>query len=755
MRKLAITALAFSAAVFLANFILPAAWLPALAALSLTAAAAVFSMRRKWLRAVVLALLGFGLGLSCFYVHYRMTTEKALLLDGETREITAVLVDYPQVYEQYTRGEVQIQSGDLPRLKMLVYDYSMELSGYIPGQQLRFEAKLSRADRLYGDSYDYYNTRGIYLRGTVRSEITALARSDALRFLPRRLSHRLASYIDQVFPEDTRSFMHGLLLGDKSGLYQDTGLYAAMSRAGFMHVVAVSGMHVSFLVSFVQLALGKRRRSALFCIALVWLFVLTSGASPSAVRAGVMQSFLLFAPLVNRENDPVTSLSAALALLLLFNPHAAASVSLQLSFAAVAGILCLSERIHDRLMGCLPEGRGSRLLHGPVSILASSLGVMVFTVPLTAIHFGYVSLISPITNILGLWAVSLCFCGGFAACAAVLVFRPLGAGLAWLASWLVRFLMQLVKAVAAIPFGVIYFQHWTTIGWLILCYVLFFVFSLTRLSPRRKVLCPLLLSVALLTAATVGTSLAYRARTGTIGILDVGQGQCIAVLSGKQAALIDCGGLGTLDDAGESAAAFLNSRGYRTVHTLVLTHTDTDHVNGIPMLLELMKVERILLPANTDAESETLEQIRACAQRHGTRLERLDADETFTVGGAEFRAFAPDPDVKGNNACLSAVVTLGDYDMLVTGDMSLSAESALLEKHPLQDIELLIVGHHGSRFAASEELLSRIGAHTAAISVGYNNYGQPAPETLARLQAAGYEKVYRTDQDGTVELRIG
>ena len=87
--------------------------------------------------------------------------------------------------------------------------------------------------------------------------------------------------------------------------------------------------------------------------------------------------------------------------------------------------------------------------------------------------------------------------------------------------------------------------------------------------------------------------------------------------------------------------------------------------------------------------------------------------------------------------------------------MSLSAESALLEKHPLQDIELLIVGHHGSRFAASEELLSRIGAHTAAISVGYNNYGQPAPETLARLQAAGYEKVYRTDQDGTVELRIG
>ena len=561
MRKLAITALAFSAAVFLANFILPTVWLPVLAALSLTASAAVSTLRRRWLRAAVLALMGFGLGMSCFYVHYRLTTEKAQQLDGETREIIAVLVDYPQVYERYTRAEVQIQNPDLPKLKMLVYDYSMALSGYEPGRQIRFEAKLSRADRLYGGSYDYYNTRGIYLKGTAKSEITALSRSHSPRFLPRRISHRLASYIDDVFPEDTRSFMRGLLLGDKSDLYQDSGLYASMSRAGFMHVVAVSGMHVAFLVSFVQLLLGKRRGSTVFCIALVWLFVLTAGSSPSAVRAGVMQSFLLFAPLVNRENDPVTSLSAALALLLLFNPYAAASVSLQLSFAAVAGILCLGERIHDRMMEWVPEGKASRILHGPVSILASSLGAMVSTVPLTAIHFGYVSLLSPITNILGLWAVSLCFCGGFAACAAAIVYKPIGAGLAWLISWLVRYLMQLVKAVASIPFGVVYFQHWTSISWLVLCYLLFFAFSLTRLSVRRKVLYPLLLSAFLLAASSLGTSLAYRSRLGTIGVLDVGQGQCIAVLSGKEAALIDCGGLGTLDDAGETAAAFLNSRG--------------------------------------------------------------------------------------------------------------------------------------------------------------------------------------------------
>jgi competence protein ComEC len=100
------------------------------------------------------------------------------------------------------------------------------------------------------------------------------------------------------------------------------------------------------------------------------------------------------------------------------------------------------------------------------------------------------------------------------------------------------------------------------------------------------------------------------------------------------------------------------------------------------------------------------------------------------------------------------LVSLGSYDMLVTGDSSKSAEREFLQRHPLEDLELLIVGHHGSRYASSGELLGSIGADTAVISVGYNNFGHPTYETLERLNAYGYT-IYRTDLNGTIEFYIG
>ena len=106
-----------------------------------------------------------------------------------------------------------------------------------------------------------------------------------------------------------------------------------------------------------------------------------------------------------------------------------------------------------------------------------------------------------------------------------------------------------------------------------------------------------------------------------------------------------------------------------------------------------------------------------------------------------------------NERCLSAVISVGGFDMLITGDMNQTAERELLKEHELRDLDLLVVGHHGSKYAACGELLSGIGAHSAIVSSGYNTFGHPAAETLARLAQYGYH-VFRTDEEGTVELRI-
>ena len=157
-----------------------------------------------------------------------------------------------------------------------------------------------------------------------------------------------------------------------------------MSRSGFMHIVAVSGMHIAFLVGLIRLLFGSSRRSSIFCISMVWCFTLLTGAGASTVISSFMQTMLLSAPVVYRENDPITSLSAALAVILLRNPFAAASISLQLSFGAMAGIICFSGRIYGFLRRWIPAKSAFKPLDYIMATAASSIAVMVFVLPFRA-----------------------------------------------------------------------------------------------------------------------------------------------------------------------------------------------------------------------------------------------------------------------------------------------------------------------------------------------------------------------------------
>ena len=754
MRRLAIASFAFSAAIFACNYIIPGAWPPVCAVVFAVCGAALACMRRKWLRGFVLALIAAAVGFGCFYVHEQRTRVPARALDGETLSVTARLLEYPQAYDGYCRARVRLEGEGLPRVEAMLYDNGFWLSAAEPGQRLVFTGKLSAADTRYGEKYDYYNARDIYLTINARSAVLCLDRGFDLRTIPARIHRALSRRVEQLFPEDVLPFVHALMLGDKTALYRDLGLELAMSRAGLMHVVAVSGMHIAFLVGLLQLLLGRSRRCSLLCIALIWLFVLVTGAGPSSVRAGVMQSLLLFAPVVRRENDPPTSLSAALALLLLVNPYAAASVSLQLSFASVAGIMLFTERLHE--IFTLPFNLG--IFRRPVEFLmdglAVSLGAMVFSVPLMALHFGMVALLSPLSNFFALWAVSLCFSASYLACFLSMLLPALGAAAAWLAAWAARYVILVARLVSAVPFAALYMKNAYAGLWLLFCYAAFAVAALCPIRKWMRLLLPAGLSALALLLVMGLTRASYSATPGVITVLDVGQGQCICVFSGDRTVVIDCGGLWTLDDAGETAGAYLRACGREKVDLLLLTHLHEDHANGVPMLLEMVVVDKIVLPEEPDADDALMAAISEGAKRRDTELLLLRGDLRTELGGIACALYAPQGEGSVNERCIMSRISLGGYDMLVTGDSSMAQERALLAREPLDGIELLIAGHHGARSASSGELLGGIGADTAVISVGYNNYGHPAQETLERFAAYGYN-VYRTDRDGDLTIRVG
>ncbi len=752
LRKLAIFTFSFSAAIFLAHFLVSLSALCLLSGCFVLLGTLLLLRRQKWMLGLVLACFGLSVGFFCYFLHAQRTIQPAVQLDGETRVIHGKVLSYPQIYEGYCRVDLALEGDGLPHPNALLYVDGDAIKSAKPGDHLSCEAKLKRADVRYGESYDRYLSRDLYLIANAKSDPLLRDGGFDLLSVPVRVNRIVADQVEAVFPADSAAFMKSLMLGDRGDFNRDESLRLALSRSGFMHIVAVSGMHVAFLVGLIQLLFGKTKRSSWICLILIWFFVFVTGASPSALRAAIMQSFMLIAPLFQRENDPVTALSTALALILLANPFSCASVSLQLSFAAMAGILCLAEPITRAISGLFSENWAERL-RLPIAAAGSSLAVMAFTVPLSALHFGSVPLLSPLTNVLGLWAVSFCFCGGYLSCILGFVFYPLGKCAAWLCAWLARYLFLVSRAVASIPYASLSINGLLPILWIILVYLLVIIVYFSKLDTWKKIFLPIMLG-GLTLALMLGVSRQdYRSGLGVISVIDVGQGQCIAVMSGDQTMVIDCGGIYSAENAGEKAGSYLLSCGRDHVDVLILTHLHEDHCNGAATLMELLPVTRMIFPEGVPDEDGMLDELLSAAERHSTEVLLLAEDLEIDLGQIRAKLFAPGESGVANERCLMAVVSLSDYDMLVTGDSSKTAEKALLETHPLHDLELLIVGHHGSRYASSGELLESIGADTAVISVGYNTFGHPTYETLERLAAYGYN-IYRTDLNGNVEIRL-
>ena len=755
MRILARAAMAYSAAIFAANYLLPQSWLLYAALLSALMAAGLMLLQRKWLRGLSLCLVFFALGLTYFQCHHARTDARAEDCDGGTYTIYGELMAYPAVYDGYCRLELRLLGEELPKGKAIVYDNDFTGTQLAPGDRVRFTGRVRTADKVYGEDYDGYYSRGIYYKITAIEPVTLCQRGGALRYLPVKLNRLLAERVSDLFPADCTAYMRALLLGDKSLLYEDEALALTMSRAGLMHTVAVSGMHVVFLVGLLQFVFGAGRRSALIGLGLVWVFVLVTGASPSAVRAGVMQSLLLMAPVLRRENDPPTSLSLALALILLNNPYAAASVSLQLSFAAMAGILCFSGRIYGWFCARWEAVERRFLLRYLIGNLSTTLSVMVFTAPLTALYFGYVPLLSIVGNVAALWSVSLCFMGGWIACLASLL-PLLGQGLAWLCAWLcawlARYILLAARVISSLPGAVVYTETRGLWIWLAACYGMFLLCGLFGKKNWLRFGVPGLAAVLSLYLLLRCTAWDYAKGRDTIAVLDVDQGLCVAAMAGDSTVLIDCGGINSLDNAGELAGRYLLSRGRKSVDTLVLTHFHQDHSNGVAMLMEMVPLRQLVVPAMTE---ELPLDIQNSARQHGVEITYISRDSLLSVGeGITASLYAPAENNRGNESCMAIHLEVGDYQALITGDSPMTEERRLVRDYQLEGTELLVSGHHGSAYASSTQLLAELGGDTAVISVGFNSYGHPAEETLERLALYGYN-VYRTDKDGTVEIRIG
>ena len=215
--------------------------------------------------------------------------------------------------------------------------------------------------------------------------------------------------------------------------------------------------------------------------------------------------------------------------------------------------------------------------------------------------------------------------------------------------------------------------------------------------------------------------------------------------------VVDCGG--DSEESGEIAARFLQSRGEFRVENLVLTHFDADHCNGAVQLLNRERVERLYLP-QTEDESGLRETILTAAKNRKTAVYFVENDRVLPDCGVEITVFGPNPGKNSNETCLCVLASAGKYDILITGDLPEQAEYRMMSTHDLPDVELLVAGHHGAKTSTSAALLEKTQPETILVSVGKgNSFGHPSQEMLERTAQIG-AKVCRTDECGSITIRI-
>jgi len=746
MRKLMYFGIGFGVACALSVYLLQESLLPWLSAALVVAAVILLLLRKKLVVIIGIVCIGLSFGQLWYWLYDMQYLMPARAMDGQTVSITAEATDFSFDSEYGITVDAKTTLGDrLYNIRM----YLDQTEPVSPGMviegmfQLRYTASGGSREATYhsGDGTLFL----AYQRG--EHLITDPGSSD-IRHLPAYLRANILQLLSKLFPEDTLPFAKALLMGDTTDLDYKTD--TELSLSGIRHVAAVSGLHVSILFSMIYLFSGRRRgMTVLMGIPLLLLFAAMAGFSASIVRASVMQFLMLFALLLKKEYDPPTALSFAALVMLMINPLVITSVGFQLSVGSVAGIFLFSGRIRGWLLDPHRFGKYRGILGKLCSKFSASVSVsmsaMIFTAPLSAMYFGTVSLVSPLTNLLCLWVVTALFCGIIIACIIGAILLPFGQAIAWVLSWAVRYILGIAHFVSQLPMSAVFTESVYIAIWLLFCYILLSVFLLSK-EKRPVVLgcCAVIgLCTALLASWLEPLTDEYR-----VTILDVGQGQCILLQSEGKTYMVDCGGSydeGTAD----LAAATLLSQGVRELDGLILTHYDKDHMGAAEFLLQRVPAKVLILPQGEGGENW---ETQILPELSGEKITAV-RDIQISWGNAAITIFSSQYHENNNESSLCVLFQRENCDILITGDRSIVGEMLLLRSANIPMLDALIVGHHGAANATSELLLQATRPDVAVISVGAGNaYGHPSQRVLDLLTQYGCV-IRRTDLEGTIILR--
>ena len=603
-----------------------------------------------------------------------------------------------------------------------------------------------------------------------------------------RIRTSLATAIQRSIPEPQAGLAQALLLGIRSELPQP--VKESFRTAGMSHLLAISGLHVGIVMALTLAAAsaiaGRNNPYAIATAAVVvWWYAVLSGLDPPVVRAAIMGSLFLVQGLLGRGVRGLTALLLAAALMVLIDPALLSSLSFQLSFTAMAGVIVALPLITALTAGTTGplSASGSwsaRWGRYALSLLIASVVISttttLATLPLVAWHFGEIPLMSVPATVLAMPAMPAALLGAAATSIVGLLAPPLAVGvgaLTWAPlAWLIWVAEVMPPALLPAPWLTAPFAiAWLGItGWLAVLASSRRVrrsAAALRRRPRWRPGGPAGLAAAAAPVAVIVVWLiigqfASAKPDGFLHVyaLDIGQGDAIFVVTPEGHQMLVDGG--PESETTVAAVSSLMSPGDRSLDVVAATHLDSDHVGGLLGALERYNVGTVLHSGESQAGAALRTQWESVLRDREHRTAVIQTGHRVELGEkATLETLYPPPgglpagvERNANNGSMVLRLDYGDVSFLLTGDIEVDAERHLVANAGDKlRADVLKVAHHGSRTSTTQTFLDAVNARSAVISAGRDNqFGHPHMDVVERLESSiGADHVFLTARDGTVE----
>ena len=527
-----------------------------------------------------------------------------------------------------------------------------------------------------------------------------------------KLKNTIKKRINKI---DTTGYINAFILGNKNDI--DNNIHNTYKTNGILHIFSVSGMHISILSSIILVTLNKikkHKNNIIIVILFLIFYLILTNYQPSIVRSIIFFILLKIFNLLKIHINTKDTLLIAITLILIIYPKYIYNIGFLYSSIISYTLIYYSNYFNKNYL---------------TNILLISLISFLVSLPITINSNYSINILSIFINLIFVPLISFIL---YPLSLLTFIF-PILNNIFELFINLTEYLSTLFSKINIFNISIPKLNILTIIIYYILLYL--------SLSKNKKYFLILIIFILIIKNINKIDTSYY------VYYIDVGQGDMSLIKYKDEAILIDTGN-NINNYYIDNVLIFFKSIGVNNIDSIIISHGDSDHIGNTEYLIDNIKVNKVIL--NNDAfnelENDLIKYLNQKNIKYYYNIQYLNIknNKLYFLNTNLY-------DNENDNSNIN-FLKINKYNFLFMGDAGIEVEEDLIEKYNLKDIDILKVGHHGSKTSSSKEFINEINPKYSIISVGKNNrYGHPNKEVLDNLKNT---KIYRTDQDGSIMFKI-